>query len=154
LTRLRLWSAAALVACTALAVACDTVDLGPVPADVNACRPSQAFFVSDIWPMFLTMDYGGKHCSDSNCHGAASTNSLRLINPPLTGGDGMGGAAVPLTGDWAANYRSVAEQMNCSNVAASKLLTLPSGQRTHGGGALISPTGPEAMLIKMWVSQP
>ena len=44
--------------------------------------------------------------------------------------------------------------MNCSNVAASKLLTVPSFQRPHRGGMLISPTGPEADLIKMWVSQP
>lgn len=127
--------------------ACDTVTLGDPPADVNACRPSQQFFVDAIWPMFLSQPYGGMHCYDAQCHGAASTNSLRLTVPTSAG-------AVPLPTDWDANYRSVTEQMSCSNVAASKLLTLPSGQRPHRGGALISPTGPEADLIKMWVSQP
>ena len=53
----------------AAAVACETVDLGPPPADVNACRPSQAFFIEQIWPNFLAKEYdGGKHCSaDRDC---------------------------------------------------------------------------------------
>ena len=60
----------------------------------------------------------------------------------------------PLTGDWANNYRTSTEQMNCSNVAASKLLEYPAGIKVHGGGKLIEPDGPEATLIKMWISQP
>jgi hypothetical protein len=61
---------------------------------------------------------------------------------------------LPLTGDWANNYMTVTEEMSCSNVAASKLLEYPSGIRNHGGGKLIEPDGPEATLIKMWISQP
>ena len=61
---------------------------------------------------------------------------------------------LPLTGDWANNYRTATEQMNCANVAASKLLEYPAGLKVHGGGKLIEPDGPEATLIKMWISQP
>ena len=34
--------------------------------------------------------------------------------------------------------------MNCSNVAASKLLEYPSRLQVHGGGKLFEPDGPEA----------
>jgi hypothetical protein len=131
----------ALAAGASLAVvisACDTVSLWDPPADINACRPSQQFFIDAIWPMFLNQDYGGVHCYDSQCHGVASTNQLRLTVP-------TGPGSLPLPADWAANYRAV---------AGSKLLQMPSGQKTHRGGMLISPTGPEADLIKMWVSAP
>jgi hypothetical protein len=135
--------------------ACETVDLGAPPADINACRPSQSFFVDAIWPMVMAQDYGGVHCYDSTCHGGASNNSLRLIFPPVTGVNTTTGLVdIPLTGDWAANYKSTTQQMNCSNVAASKLLSLPTNQRPHRGGMLIMPDGPEAQLIQMWVSQP
>ena len=127
--------------------ACETVDLGSPPADVNACRPSQQFFVDQIWPSFLAQDYGGKHCYDAQCHGGGSNNALKLTVP-------TGAGTVPLTLEWADDYRAATEQMNCANVASSPLLTRPSGIQTHGGGMLISPTGPEADLIKMWVSQP
>jgi hypothetical protein len=134
--------------------ACDYVDLGDPPADVNACRPSQRYFVEQIWPMVLSVDYGGKHCYDATCHGVSSANSLRLTTdnlPPGTDAMGMIAVPLPLTMAWEANYRATAEQMNCSNVAASKLLALPSGQRPHGGGKLFEPTGPEAGLITAWV---
>ena len=49
---------------------------------------------------------------------------------------------------------TVTEEMSCSNVASSKLLELPAGLRVHGGGKLIEPDGPEATLIKMWISAP
>ena len=130
-----------------MAVACETVYLGEPPSDINACRPSQQFFVDEIWPNFLAKDYGGVHCYDSTCHGGLAPNALDLIVPTAT-------PAIPLTGDWANNYRTSTEEMNCSNVAASKLLEFPSGLKVHGGGKLIEPDGPEATLIKMWISQP
>jgi hypothetical protein len=141
-----------LAVAPALAVAaCETVYLGEPPADVNACRPSQQFFVSEIWPNFLDKDYGGVKCGDSTCHGALAPNALDIIpvvydpnNPP----------PIPLTGDWASNYMTATEEMNCANVAASKLLEYPAFIRVHGGGKLIEPDGPEATLIKMWISQP
>jgi hypothetical protein len=137
----------------ALVLGCETVDLGDPPADINACRPSQKFFVEEIWPNFLAKDGypGGVHCYDPACHGALAPNALDLImvmydpnNPP----------PIPLTGDWANNYMTVTEEMSCSNVASSKLLELPAGLKVHGGGKLIEPDGPEATLIKMWISQP
>ena len=130
-----------------MAVACDKVDLGQPPSDINACRPSQQFFVDEIWPNFLAKDYGGVHCYDSTCHGGLAPNALDLIVPTAA-------ATIPFTGDWANNYRTATEQMNCSNVAASKLLEYPAGLKVHGGGKLIEPDGPEALLIKTWISQP
>jgi hypothetical protein len=146
--RARLLLAAAIVPALG-ALACETVDLGLPPADINACRPSQQFFVDEIWPNFLAKDgyAGGVHCYDSNCHGALASNALDLIFPTA-------GASIPLTGDWLNNYTTATEEMNCSNVAASKLLEYPAGIRVHGGSKLIEPDGPEATLIKMWISQP
>jgi hypothetical protein len=129
--------------------ACETVELGEPPADINACRPSQQFFAAEIGPNFLFKDYGGKHCYDSTCHGALAPNALDLVLPDLSIP-----AAIPLVNEWAADYMTVTEEMNCSNVASSKLLTYPGGINVHGGGKLIEPDGPEATLIKMWISQP
>jgi len=127
-----------------LLAACGTVDVGPPLADVNACRPSQAFFVEQIWPNFLNKDYNGKRCSDRSCHDAGSGRQL-VLTPPTSA------AAVPLPPDWAAVYKSVTEQLLCTNVDSSPLLTRPDGRQTHGGSKLIDPNGAEATLIKMWV---
>jgi hypothetical protein len=128
-------------------VGCSSVELGDPPADVNACRPSQAFFVDQIWPNFLDKDYGGKKCADGACHAASAGRPLSLLMPDPT-------VTKPLTLNWASNYRSVTENMQCSNVRSSPLLTNPSGQVTHGGGKLIDPNGAEATLIEMWVTAP
>jgi hypothetical protein len=131
----------------ALALGCTSVDLGDPPADVNACRPSQAFFVDEIWPNFLDKDYGGRRCADGACHGPAAGRPLTLLIPEVV-------ATTPLTMNWAANYRSATENMQCSQVDSSALLRNPSGQVTHGGGKLIEPNGPEATLLEMWVIAP
>jgi hypothetical protein len=128
-----------------LAAACETVDVGPPLADVNACRPSQAFFVEQIWPNFLAKDFGGKRCTDSACHDAGSGRQLVLVAPTSAG-------TVPLPPDWAVLYKSVTEQLLCTNVASSPLLTRPDGRQTHGGGKMIDQDGAEATLVKMWVS--
>ncbi len=125
--------------------ACGTVELGPTPADVNACRPSPAFFTAQVWPNFLAKDYGGKRCNNAACHDSASGMQL-VLTPPRSA------AMVPLPPDWAAVYRSVTEQMLCTNVSTSPLLTRVDGRQTHGGGKLIEPDGPEATIVKMWVS--
>ena len=137
---------------------CYTVDLGEPPADINACRPSQSYFVygtaSDggtnkgIWQDVLNKDYGGRKCHDSNCHGPGATNSLRLTVPTCVPPACM--PPIPLTAEWADNYRATAEQMNCSNVAASRLLALPSGLQSHGGNKLFEPNGTEADVIIGW----
>jgi len=141
----------ALCMTAAAGVACETVDLGQPPSDINACRPSQQWFVDQIWPNLLAKDgyAGGVHSSDAACHGALAPNALDLIfYDPTTM------PAIPLTGDPATDYVSATEEMSCSNVASSKLLELPAGIKVHGGGKLIEPDGPEATLIKMWISQP
>jgi hypothetical protein len=137
-----------LLGALAAAVGCETVDLGTPPADVNACRPSQQFFADQIWPNVLSKEYGGLHCTDSTCHGGASSNSLRLLIPlnPTP--------PVPLTMEWYDNYISTTQQMKCTNVAASLLLEKPTGFQPHIGGRLFDPESPEALLIKMWISQP
>jgi hypothetical protein len=126
---------------------CESVDLGTPPADVNACRPGQQFFVDQIWPNFLDRDYGGRRCADAGCHDAPSGRFFVLLTPTAAG-------TVPLTGEWEANYLSAANQMNCSNVGASVLFNKPSASVPHGGQRLIDPAGAEADLIRMWVSQP
>jgi hypothetical protein len=139
---------------------CQTVDLGSPPADINACRPSQSFFVREVWPNVLAADYGGKHCSDAKCHDPASGRPLTLIanpQPDLNAGfDPMNPAPIPnpLPADWAANYRSASEQMNCSNPSASDLVARPTAQRTHGAPKLFGATDPPATTIEMWVSGP
>jgi hypothetical protein len=122
------------------------VDVGPPLADVNACRPSQAFFAAEVWPNFLSRDYGGKRCSDGGCHDTGSGRQLVLTAPstPLS---------APLPPEWMAVYRSVTQQLLCTNVSSSPLLARPDGRQTHAV-KLIEPDGPEAMLIKMWVTAP
>jgi hypothetical protein len=129
--------------------ACDTVDLGAPPSDINVCRPSQEYFVKVIWPMVLFRDYGGRHCYDSMCHGGASSNSLKLIVPSPNDPD-----SIPLTGVWDANYRSATRQMNCTNVGASALIELPENLKTHGGQEVFKPGSPEETAIRMWVTAP
>lgn len=129
-----------------LLAACNTVDVGPPLADVNACRPSPSFFVQQIWPNFLSKSYdNGKHCNDASCHDAGSGRQLVLTAPTSMG-------VVPLPSDWEMIYRSTTEQLLCTNVDASPLLERPDGRQTHGGGKLIDASGPEATLVKMWVN--
>jgi hypothetical protein len=130
---------------------CQTVDLGTPPADVNLCEPGQMWFVTQIWPNFLGQDYNGVHCYDSNCHGPNPKGALALINstPPMT---------FPLQMEWAANYASATHLMNCSDPMDSRLIALPEGKQTHGGGMLIDPSSAQGiqinMLLNMWVTQP
>ena len=142
--------ASALVAGWLLAAgACSIADLGDPPADVNACRPSQEIFVTDVWPNYLTKSYGGKTCVDSSCHGSTNHPPLLIPDPktpnPVT---------FPLLGgtDWYANYLAASQDMNCTDVTGSALYTMPSGiQSSHGGGMLFSPGGPEFDLLQRWV---
>jgi hypothetical protein len=130
-----------------LATGCTTVDLGTPPADVNACRPSQQYFIDEIWPNVLSVAYGDKHCNDPQCHNSSAGRPLTLVDP-------TNAAAIPLPTDWSNNYRSTTEQMNCANVASSALLLFPTGQRPHGGGTLFPSDGNEATLIKAWITAP
>ena len=133
-----------LSAAGALAGGCDTVALGPPPADVNACRPNEQFFYERIWPEFLSIEHTGRRCYDSGCHDAASPRALRLPVPTSAPG-------LPLPPDWQAIYRSAADQLTCTNPSASRLVTKPS-QSNHGPGMpLIDPGGPEAALVRAWV---
>jgi len=144
----------ALVTTAALfgAAGCQTVDLGAPPADVNACEPGQMWFLSQVWPNFLGQTYTGNvHCYDANCHGPNPKGQLALINStqPMT---------FPLQPDWAANYASASQLMNCADPLDSRLLILPEGLQTHGGGMLIDPTSTQGMqiasILTMWVTQP
>ena len=85
-----------LLLAAALALGCTTVDLGDPPADVNACRPSQQYFIDTIWPMVLDIDYGGKRCTDSQCHNQSAGRPLTLVTPTSAG-------TIPFPKDWADN---------------------------------------------------
>jgi hypothetical protein len=132
---------------------CETVDLGSPPSDINVCRPSVRFFVDEIWPNVLAKDYGGKRCFDAQCHDPGSGRPLTLVPNPMPAINPGDALPDPLPDDWAKNYRSTTNQMNCANVTASDLILLPTNQRTHGGGQLFAPTAPEVTLITNWVSQ-
>ncbi len=146
--RLLLVAAASLLGA---GLGCQTVDLGAPPADVNVCQPGQMWFLSQVWPNFLAQDYNGAHCYDSNCHGPNPKGQLALINSsePMT---------TPLQPEWAANYASASQLMNCSDPSDSRLLALPEGVQTHGGGMLIDPNSTQGMqiisILNMWVTQP
>ncbi len=139
--------AGALVLAAALlgAAGCESVDLGTPPADVNLCQPSQQFFIDQVWPSFLGNTYNGKHCYDSSCHGPGSSPPMTLSLPVEPG-------SIPLPMDWANNYTQATQRMNCADPLDSDLLIYPEDKVPHGGGMLISPTGPEATLINMWIS--
>ena len=143
------WASLAL-----LGGACQTVDLGTPPADVNACRPSQSFFVTDVWPKVLVKDYGGKHCFDATCHDVASGKSLALIADPKPALDPTMPIPMPLPADWARNYVSATEQMSCTNVTSSDLIVFPTATRSHGGNKLFDVNSPETMTLEMWVTAP
>ena len=83
------------------------------PADINACRPDQRFFYERVWPEFLGREDGGKHCNDSGCHDSGSPRQLRIPAPTSV-------PMLPLPPDWAAAYKSVTEQMSCTNVPAAR----------------------------------
>jgi hypothetical protein len=155
---LRATARALVLACAAAlggVAACETVDLGTPPADLNACLPSQSFFVQHVWPEVLSKDYGGKTCADLSCHGTLGMGgSLFLIGNPQPALDPTMPAPQPLPPDWASNYRATATQMSCSNVTASKLIVYPTGILSHGGGSLFSPDSAEAQTIEMWVTAP
>jgi hypothetical protein len=127
--------------------ACETVDLGTPPADVNACEPGQQWFIDQVWPSFLGADYNGVHCYDSNCHGPSPKGQLALVVPAEPG-------TIPFPADWANNYISASNLMSCSDPMDSRLLLLPEGAQVHGGGMLIMPNGPEATLVEQWVTMP
>jgi hypothetical protein len=134
------------------ATGCETVDLGAPPADVNLCEPGPMWFLSQVWPNFLGQTYSnGVHCYDANCHGPNPKGQLALINStqPMT---------FPLQPDWAANYASASQLMNCADPADSRLIILPEGKQTHGGGMLIDPTSAAGTqiisILDMWVMQP
>ena len=137
-----------------LGAACQTVDLGAPPADVNACRPSQAFFVTDVWPNVLSKSYGGKRCFDSSCHDVASGKSLALVADPQPAIDATMPIPLPLSGDWAKNYVSASEQMSCSDVTASNLILFPTATRAHGGNKLFDTASPEVTTLETWVTAP
>jgi hypothetical protein len=145
----------ALAAASALGGACETVDLGAPPADVNACRPSQSFFVTDVWPNVLDKPHGGKKCSDATCHDTVTAaGGFGLIANPQPMLDPTMAPPLPLPDAWAQNYTSTAFQMSCTDVMASRLIVFPTGTTMHGGGALFSTTSPEVTTIKTWVTAP
>lgn len=127
----------------AFVAGCGTVDLGPTPADVNTCRPSQQFFYQRVWPEFIDKDHGGQKCSDARCHDASSGREMIIVAPTSM-------PSVPLPEDWMRVYRSVTGQLQCTSIAESPLLSRADGRKPHKGGKLVEPGGPESVLLRMW----
>lgn len=135
---------ATLLSVSWLLTGCGTVDLGTPPADINTCRPSQAFFASRVWPELLDRDYGGKKCGDARCHGLTSGRALIVVAPTSV-------PMVPLPEDWMQVYRSASSQLQCTDVAQSALIMKIDGRQSHAGGKLVEPGGPETTMLRMWV---
>jgi hypothetical protein len=140
------------------AVGCDTVDLGAPPADVNQCEPGQQYFVSNVWPMFLGLDFGGKHCFASSCHGPGTLTALTLTDITAELATLSTPPPNPLPPDVLADYTQASQQMNCADAPDSKLLIFPENIRVHGGGQLIDPSSQQAKdlstLLSTWVTSP
>jgi hypothetical protein len=149
----RLWLGT--IALAAAAGTCSTVDLGDAPADINACRPSEAFFVDQVWPNYLSLSFNGKTCGDASCHGAGTGNGLKVVAPTSTPTP-----TIPFASgsDWDVLYQSATHEMNCNDVLGSKLFALPAGQVGHGGGKLFDPADPVGTmvfdLLSQWVQAP
>lgn len=108
-------------ACVLALAGCPTVDLGDQPPDVGLCNPpgGMAYFMSDIWPKYLTINDSTKNCAQSGCHDLAHGMILDPTDPV----------------DYAKNYRVVQGYLNCGAPATSALLTKPlAGIDGHGGG--------------------
>jgi hypothetical protein len=158
--RLPSLAALAALALTALlgAAGCQTVDLGAPPSDVNVCEPGQEYFVSTVWPMYLSLSFGGKHCFDTGCHSPGNLPILTLTDISTE----VAGLSMPypnpLPPDIVADYEQASQEMNCSDVADSKLLIFPENIQTHGGGQLIDPNSQQAAdiltILMTWVSSP
>lgn len=136
-----------LVLVIAGTAACSTVHLEGPPAEVNACRPSQRFFVERIWPEFLAQSYSGQTCGGATCHDPVSGRALRVLMPAST-------PSFPFSAqsEWETSYLSVTQQLNCSSVLGSELFTRPAGLRSQAHPRLIDPDGPEALLLQQWVA--
>jgi hypothetical protein len=133
--------------------ACETVDLGAPPADVNACRPSQSFFVKTIWTNVLSAPYGAKHCADAGCHAVGSQNAFTLIANPLPMMAATDPVPNPLPDDWSANYLAASQEMSCDDPSTSKLIITPTNP-THGGGMLFATSSMEVTDLTAWVTAP
>ena len=81
---------------------------------------------------------------------AVDTTAMTLTSPIQA----MPDLSMPLPADWAADYTQATHRMNCADPLDSDLLIYPENRVPHGGGMLIMPTGPEAMLMSTWVTAP
>jgi hypothetical protein len=134
-----------LSAAAALCLAgCPTVDLGDTPPDPGQCRPDRGYFEDVIWPQFIAPADAELSCVDAvGCHRANDGRSGFRVSVP------SGGAI-----DFDANYDSVVFFLNCTDPAASRLLTKPmSGVQEHAGGNLFAPGDPAVDVFLQWFAQ-
>jgi hypothetical protein len=134
------WASVAL-----LAASC-TVDAGATSAD--ACKPSPAFFVSDVWPRYLVPNL----CGISQCHafdGGQGVLRFREVGAPPTGTL----ADWPL--EWRENYLSSIQFLRCDDPAESRLLTMPEGiGNLHPPGPVVDDRATAKSVIESWLVAP
>lgn len=98
-------------------------------ADTGASSGSTAgapSFENDVHPLLV------KLCI--SCHAAGNPTKNQLTNDPAT------------------DYPIILNLVDTSNPAGSELLQKASGEKPHGGGAVIDPAGPEYKLILDWIT--
>lgn len=125
------------------------IDAGAVP-DAGPCAPAPDYFVSDVWPRYLTPN----QCSSQGCHDFSDGHGyLRLRvpeDPPPAAGTALD--AWPL--GWRENYLSTIQLVRCDQPLASRVLTVPEGQANlHPPGPVVLDRATAAMLLQTWVAR-
>ena len=137
-----------------VATACEVVDPGPEVGVAGRCVTDSAYFVERVVPDYLEK-YDCRNASDGGCHdigNGASIYRLRDTNSVLPPSPLDPESSWPEP--WQRNLEATAAQItDCDNAALSPLYSEPAGgdTRTHAGGDLFPPGGPELDLLQGWL---
>lgn len=136
--------------CAALvgAGAC-TVDVGAVP-DAGACAANADYFVSDVWPRFLSAN----RCNTAGCHDFDDGHGYLRLHTPESPAPPPGSTIDTWPIGWRENFLSALQLVDCDAPAQSRLLTVPEGQfNLHPPGPVVLDRATAATVISTWVGK-
>jgi hypothetical protein len=135
------------LALAAIGLAACTIDPG-APPPPRPCDPAPDFFVSDVFPRYLSAN----RCDSGGCHAFADGHgSLRLRAPEAAPAPGTALEGWPL--GWRENYLSALQLVRCDDPAASRLLTVPEGQSNlHPPGPVVLDRATATAIVRTWVT--